>query len=88
VSGHVLAPFPGVRDVTLYQALQHVTRALAGIPPPPAAPPRTRDELIAYAAGHGIDLSIPLPGKPQTAPEATLTTPAHRKLTLFWNAYI
>jgi hypothetical protein len=60
VSQCVLAPFLGVHPVTLSQALRHVTRALALIPqppaaPPPGAPPRTRDELLAYAAARGID---------------------------------
>jgi hypothetical protein len=76
----VLAPFLGVSQATLSQALKPVTRATAGVPPPPTAPPpparpRTREEFLACAAGHGIDLSIPQHGKPHTAPEATLRTP-------------
>lgn len=80
ISQRVLAPFPGIHPATFCQALRPVTRALAGVPAPPAAPPphaapRTRDQLTAYAAGHGIDLSIPEPGKAPTAPEATLGLP-------------
>jgi hypothetical protein len=89
----VLAPFLGIHQATFCQALKPVTRALAGAPAPPAAPPpqpapRTRDQLIAYAAGHGIDLTIPEPGKAHTAPETTIKLPTHRKPALFWNTYI
>jgi Rhodopirellula transposase DDE domain len=77
VPQRALAPLFGVHPATFSQALKPVTRALAAIPPPPAAPPpsappRTHDELLAYAARHGIDLSIPPPRKAHTAPEATL----------------
>jgi hypothetical protein len=80
ISQPALAPFLGVHPTTLCKALKPVTRAAAGIPPPPAAPPpaappRTRGEILAYAAGHGIDLTIPEPGKAHTAPEATLQAP-------------
>ena len=79
LSQRAVAPLFGVHPATFCQALKPVTRALAAIPPPPAAPPppappRTRDELLAYAAGHGIDLSIPPPREAHTAPEATLET--------------
>jgi Rhodopirellula transposase DDE domain len=80
ISQRVLAPFLGVHPTTLCLALKPAARAAAGIPPPPAAPPpaappRTRSEFLAYAAAHGINLSIPEPGKARTAPEATLQTP-------------
>jgi hypothetical protein len=61
----LLAPFLGVHPATFSQALPPARRALAGTPPPPAAPPpkplhpRTPEALIAYAASHGIDLTIP-----------------------------
>jgi hypothetical protein len=80
VSGRVLAPFLGFSAAALNPLLRHVTRALAGIqrppgPRPPEAPLRTRDALTAYAAAHGIDLTIPPPPKARTAPEATIETP-------------
>ena len=80
ISQRTLAPFLGVHSATLCLALKPVTRATAGVPPPPAAPPpaappRTPGELLAYAAAHGINLSIPEPAEAHTAPEATLQTP-------------
>jgi Rhodopirellula transposase DDE domain len=81
ISKELLAPFLGVHATTFGQALPPVTRALAGAPPPPAAPPlkplrpRAPSALIAYAAGHGIDLTTPPPRKLPTAPGATLETP-------------
>jgi Rhodopirellula transposase DDE domain len=73
----VLAPLFGVGFSTLSQRLRPATGAIAAsarqppAAPPPPAPPRTRDQLIACAAGHGIDLSIrnqaknALPQKPR-----------------------
>jgi hypothetical protein len=75
---NAVAPLLGVHPATFSQALRHVTRALAAIPPPPATPPpgppRAHGELLAYAAAHGIDLTIPETGKADTTPEATLET--------------
>jgi hypothetical protein len=61
--------------------------ATAGIPlppaaGPPAAPVRTLDDLREYAAGHGIEITIP-PAGADTPPESTLTAPTRRKITLF-----
>lgn len=57
----VLAPLLGVDFSTLSQNLKPATTAItvSAQPPaaePPPAPPRTRDGLLAYAAGLGIDL--------------------------------
>ncbi|MBO0806492.1 MAG: ISAzo13 family transposase, partial [Nocardiopsaceae bacterium] len=74
-----LAPLFGIDPSRLCQLLKPVTRAIAASGPPPPAgppppnPPRTRQDLLAYAARHGIDLTIPAPAKADTAPEATLT---------------
>jgi hypothetical protein len=76
-----LAPFLGISYATLSQSLKPAARAIAAsaqpppAAPPPPAPPRTRDDFPAYAAGHGVHLSIPPPEQARTAPEATLTTP-------------
>ncbi len=78
---HVLAPLLGAGPSGLGKRLKPATAAIAAsthpppAAPPPAAPPRTRGRLLAYAAGHGIDLSIPPPGQAHTAPQATLEAP-------------
>ena len=84
---YILAPLLGVHPTTFGQALRPVTRALAVIPQPPAAPPpgarpRTRDELLGYAAAHGIDLTVRQTRKADTAPEATLADPDTRQTHL------
>ena len=81
ISQRLLAPFLGVHPATFSQALPPARRAMAGVPPPATAPPlkplrpRTPGTLIAYAACHGIDLTIPEQPKAPTAPEATLEAP-------------
>jgi hypothetical protein len=80
LSLRLLAPLLGVDFSTLSQNLKPATTAITASTQPPAAeplpaPPRTRDTLLAYAAAHGIDLTIPPPGKTATAPEATLEAP-------------
>jgi hypothetical protein len=87
VPQYILAPLLGVHPTTFGQALRPVTRALAVIPqppaaPPPGAPPRTADELLGYAAAHGIDLTVRQTRKADTAPEATLGDPDTRKTHL------
>ena len=77
----VLAPLLGVDPSGLGKRLKPAIAAIAATAhpppaaPPPPAPPRTRSGLLAYAAGHGIDLSIPLPAQARTAPQATLEAP-------------
>jgi Rhodopirellula transposase DDE domain len=79
---HVLAPLLGVDPSGLGRSIRPAAAAIAAsahpppAAPPPAAPPRTRGRLLAYAAAHGIDLSIPPPGQAHTAPQATLDAPA------------
>jgi hypothetical protein len=81
VSLRGLAPLFGVDSSGLGRRLGPVTAAIAAsahpppAAPPPALPPRTRGGLLAYAAGHGIDLSIPQPGQAHTAPQAILKDP-------------
>ena len=78
LSLRVLAPFLGIDFSALGHSLKPAARAIAAstqpppAAPPPAAPPRTPDDFRAYAAGHGIDLSISPPGQARTSPEATL----------------
>jgi len=82
---HVIAAVLGVHYSTVSHATILITDLLAAhrIPLPPAGPPdvriRTLGELREYAARHGISI------KAATAPDATLTTPACRKHTLFLN---
>jgi hypothetical protein len=89
VPAHVIAAVLGVARSTTGNASTEVTQAAAqaGIRlPPPAAPHpariRTLDDLRAHAAQHGITITAPPPAA-DTAPQATLTTPARRKITLF-----
>jgi len=77
----VIAAVFGVHSTTASSASSLTRRLLAehAIPLPPAAEPpatslRTLNDLREYAAHHGVEISVPLPGT-DTAPEATLTIP-------------
>jgi hypothetical protein len=80
-----LAPAFGISPDIMFRGTRLIRALLPGVPhpppaPPPGSPPRTLTELTAYATRHGI---TGIPGQPPaaaTAPEATLTTPTHRKL--------
>ncbi len=90
VPAPVIAAVLGIHKTTLSHATSRIRHLLAAcaipLPPagqPPAAPIRTLDELREYAASHGI--TITAPATADTPPDDTLTTPARRKHTLFWN---
>jgi hypothetical protein len=88
---HVIAAILGVHGTTISHAVSLTESLLAGMQQPPAATPpgtrlRTLEDLREYAAGHGITVTGPSDAA-DTPPDDTLATPAHRKLTLFWNAY-
>jgi Rhodopirellula transposase DDE domain len=74
----VIAGLFGLSRSTISHASALATRHLAARPalpaaPPPATRPRTLDDLLAYAASHGI--TITPPGTADTTPDTTLTTP-------------
>ena len=85
----VAAALLAVKPSTVSKATGLTARLLAALPagqqpapaPPPRIPLRTLHDLREYAARHGITISSPPTA--DTAPDATLTTPAHHRKTLF-----
>ena len=85
----VAAALLAIKPNTVSKATGLTARLLAALPagqqpapaPPPGIPLRTLHDLREYAARHGITISSP--PTPDTASDATLTTPAHHSKTLF-----